>query len=237
MKPFLGALQFLTVLPVRIESGAPGTAAPWFPIVGALLGAAAAALLLAARLALPGYLPELLVVAFLVVATGALHEDGLADCADAFRSGRAPEKIHAILKDSRIGAFGAIALILSALARVEAIKQIEHHLFESFVSAFALSRAVQVYTAWTAPPYGDGLGRAFALSLSRQGVVFAMVWAAMLACAMGVFAVPAICGSAGLLLVARSYFLDRLGGVTGDCLGAISQLVELYVLILCACIW
>lgn len=238
MKPLLGAIQFLTVIPVRMSRPpAPGATAPWFPIAGALLGVISAALLLAARRMLPGALPELVTLTALVLLTGALHEDGLADCADAFRSGRPRERILAILKDSRIGAFGAIALILSLLARLEALKQIESHLFESLTAALAISRAAQVWLAWTSPPAGEGLGRAFALSLTRRGAHLALLWAALLACALGVWAAPALTGSAGVLLLARSYFVERLGGVTGDCLGAASQLVEIYVLVLCACIW
>jgi adenosylcobinamide-GDP ribazoletransferase len=238
MKPFWGAIQFLTVIPLRLGNPpALGSCAPWFPIVGAMLGLLAASLLLLLRRALPGVLPELATLSALILLTGALHEDGLADCADAFRAGRPPERILAILKDSRIGAFGAIALIVSLLARLEALKQIETHLFESLVAALALSRAAQVWLAWTTPPRGEGLGRAFALSLTRRGVYLTLLWAALIACALGVWIAPALTGSAGLLLLARSYFVERLGGVTGDCLGAIHQIVEIYVLVLCASIW
>ena len=113
MRRFLGAVQFLTVIPVRAGT-TPAEAAAFFPLVGALLGACAAAFL---NLAFPPSIGALLAVLFLVAATGGLHEDGLADVFDAFRAGRPPEKIHAILKDSRIGTYGALALIIAVLLR------------------------------------------------------------------------------------------------------------------------
>src|SRR5204862_3288051 len=93
----------------------PHRAALFFPLVGAALGAAAGGVRWAAAQVFPASMAALLALLFLIVATGALHEDGLADVFDAFRAGRSPERIHAILKDSRIGAFGVLALVIAVL--------------------------------------------------------------------------------------------------------------------------
>src|SRR5579862_755051 len=95
---FLGALQFLTILPVPGDTAPASESAVFFPLVGALLGASAAAILLTGN--------ALLAIAWLLIATGCIHEDGLADVADAFRAGRSRERILSILKDSRIGTYG-----------------------------------------------------------------------------------------------------------------------------------
>src|SRR5262245_60497906 len=104
MGRLFAAIQFLTVIPAP-AGGPPAPAAIFFPLVGATLGLAAGAIRLYAPL--PPAIAALLALVFLVAVTGALHEDGLADVADAFRAGRSPERILAILKDSRIGVYGA----------------------------------------------------------------------------------------------------------------------------------
>ena len=233
----LGALQFLTVLPIHRSTCAPGEAAAYFPLIGAGIGLTAAGLhlLLAKGVAEP--INALLTVLAMVLLSGALHEDGLADCADAFGGQRPPDKILAILKDSRIGAFGALALVFSIGLRWQAIAQTGSHLFESLVAAGALSRAAQVGLAWVTPPAGEGSGRLFALTLTTPRALTAILLAAALAAPLGVIALPALVGSAGITLIARDYFERRLGGVNGDCCGALSQIVEGYVLLLCSSIW
>src|SRR3954449_4276988 len=109
---FLGAVQFLTTLPVRRATASPGRCAVFFPLVGAAMGSAGGLLLYALRNVMPPSLAALLVLSFWALLTGGLHEDGFADVADAFRAGRSREKMFAILKDSRIGAHGALAMIL-----------------------------------------------------------------------------------------------------------------------------
>ena len=121
---FLGAIQFLTVAPVRRSVSPPGESAAFFPLVGAALGAGGGLVLYFSQALLPQAISSLIVLSFWVLVTGGLHEDGFADVADAFRAGRPREKILAILKDSRIGAHGAIALILISLVRWQALSGI-----------------------------------------------------------------------------------------------------------------
>jgi len=124
MRTFLAAVSFLTIVRVPVQDVPPGRAAIFFPLVGAILGAAGAGILIAANLVLPVSLAALLAVAFWTMISGVLHEDGLADVADAMRAGRTPEKMLAILKDSRIGTYGAVAIVLSMIARWQALQHV-----------------------------------------------------------------------------------------------------------------
>ncbi len=152
---------------------APGRAAAFFPLVGAALGLAGAGVFLLAGLALPVSLAALATVAFWTAVSGVLHEDGLADVADAVRAGRPQAQILTILKDSRIGTFGAVALILSVLARWQALESLAtDRVVEALVASQAVPRAAMVAMAWTSRPTGDGLGhRAFIYTRNARCVV------------------------------------------------------------------
>src|SRR6202022_1420700 len=126
---FLNALRFMTIVPVPSSDAA--TAPDWlsrcakyFPAVGIGIGAASAVVLLLAGAIWGPVIAALLAVATSIVVTGALHEDGLADTADGFGGGRRVEKRLAIMKDSRIGAYGAIALGFSIALRVAALTEL-----------------------------------------------------------------------------------------------------------------
>jgi adenosylcobinamide-GDP ribazoletransferase len=236
MRTFLAAVSFLTIIPVNGKSVPPGRAAIFFPVIGALLGAAGAGLFIAASLALPVSLAALLTVTFWTVISGVLHEDGLADVADAMRAGRTREKMIAILKDSRIGTYGAVAIALSLVARWQALEYVPAaHILFVCILAQAVPRAAMVALAWVSRPSGDGLGLAFTSSLTTTGAVVAI--------AQGVAASMLLGWRAGLLIVAgaylivrgaRAYFYKRIGGVNGDCLGATEQLLEIFILVLFA---
>jgi adenosylcobinamide-GDP ribazoletransferase len=213
MTALLGAFQFLTILPIGRGAVEPARAAAWFPVVGALLGAAA--------WLVPTALGKL---AFLVFITGGLHEDGLADVADAVRAGRPPERIFAILKDSRIGAHGAVALIFSILIRWQAI---EGATLPVLAASQAISRAAIVVLAHVANPAGSGLGAGFSAGVTRRAALVATTLAVAAASLCGwpqAALMPAAAGIA--IVVLRAWFHRRIGGVTGDCLGAAEQAAQ-----------
>jgi adenosylcobinamide-GDP ribazoletransferase len=237
MRTLLGAISFLTIIPVRATVAPPGRSAAFFPLVGAMLGAAGAGIYLAAERAIPASLAALLTVAFWTMISGVLHEDGLADVADALRAGRSRERMLAILKDSRIGTFGAVAIVISFLARWQAIDQLaDPRVIQIFIAAQAVPRAAMVALAWISRPVGDGLGLAFSSTLTTP--------AAVIAIAQGI-AAALLCGwrpglvivavSYGVIRVARWYFYRRIGGVNGDCLGATEQILEIFILVLFTC--
>jgi adenosylcobinamide-GDP ribazoletransferase len=235
---FLGALQFLTVFPVR-SAPSPGEAAVFFPVIGALLGAFTGGALVVLTVSVGRPLGSLLALALLSILTGCLHEDGLADVADAVRAGRTRERMLEILKDSRIGTYGAIALILSIGLRWQSLAQAANPVY-GLAAALTLSRTSLVALAALAPPVGSGLGRAFAEALSRTTIVATVSLAVVISAVMGLVIAwqtiaAMIVSTAVAVLMARWYFTRRLGGVNGDCLGATCQAVEIVNLVILAC--
>ena len=158
MMGFRAAIRFLTILPVRGGDAPPGRAAAFFPLVGAMLGAAGAGVFLLTAKAFPISIAALATVAFWAAISGVLHEDGLADVA--------------ILKDSRIGTFGAIAILLSVLARWQALEYLATpRVLATLIASQAVPRAAMVAMAWVSRPAGSGLGYALASTLSTPAAI------------------------------------------------------------------
>jgi adenosylcobinamide-GDP ribazoletransferase len=218
------ALQFLTILPVPAPNVPPGSAAVWYPAVGAIIG------LVAAAVATHSPLGATLAIVVVVVLTGGLHEDGLADICDAVRAGRTRERIFEILKDSRIGAYGATAIALSILVRWQAMSKLsEPWLWWKYVLAFAASRAAMVVLAAATPAAAPGLGETFRASLPRYAAY--LVAAQVLAVVVAISAWPAFLAAAASVVATRAWLIRRMGGVTGDGLGFQCQVTEATVLV------
>jgi adenosylcobinamide-GDP ribazoletransferase len=237
MRTFLGAISFLTIIPVRGATAKPGQAAIFFPLVGAMLGAAGAELYLAAGAVLPSEIASLMVVAFWAAISGVMHEDGLADVADALRAGRTKERMMAILKDSRIGTFGAVAIVLSLVARWQAVEHLATtRLLGVMIASQAVPRAAIVALAWISRPVGTGLGLAFSSTLTTTGAVIAIAQGVGAALVCGLRpGVVIILGAYLIIRFAQAYFYRRIGGVNGDCLGATEQTIEIFILVLFTC--
>ncbi|MEM9725243.1 MAG: adenosylcobinamide-GDP ribazoletransferase [Pseudomonadota bacterium] len=238
----LAALALLSRLPVPIDhakAGERGARAAWaYPAAGALLGGLSGGALwtLMALGVAPGPAAALGLVASALL-TGALHEDGLADAADGLGAGRDRDRALAIMRDSQIGAYGATALGLSLLARWSALAAIaavdSGAAAAACVAAGGLSRGVMALGLWRYPSArSDGLAAA-------QGR--APGWAAALAATLAALGLGAVAVSGGApihgvflaaaaALAAAGLFLRhaaaRLGGVTGDVLGAAQQIAE-----------
>jgi len=234
MRAFFGAVSFLTILRTPGESVPPGRAAVFFPTVGAILGALGAGVFIAASRVLPVSLAALLTVAFWATISGVLHEDGLADIADALRAGRTREKMLSILKDSRVGTFGAVAIVLSVIARWQALEHVPTRgVLEVCIAAQAVPRAALVALAWVSRPVGTSLGYAFSSTLTTPAALAAIGQGIVAALICGLRpGVVILGGTYAILRVARWYFYRRIGGVNGDCLGATEQIVEIFVLVL-----
>lgn len=235
---FLNALRFLTVLPVpssaAIERDWLIRSAKYFPAVGILVGIVAAGVLLLASEIWTGIVPALLSTAASVALTGALHEDGLADTADGFGGGRTTEQRLQIMKDSRIGAYGALALGFDVALRVTALSALPPWLG---AAALVGSHGVGRFAAVAAMVSLDYAGERSMTRIAHTEdsphkmeiiLATACAWAAWLP---AVFASPSA-ASAGLLagsilavgLVSCARKL--IGGYTGDVLGAIEQVFE-----------
>jgi adenosylcobinamide-GDP ribazoletransferase len=228
------AIAFLTVMPVRLRRAPPlGAAAPWFPAVGAMVGATAGAVGYVARPALGATVAAVLAVAILVVLTGALHQDGLADCADGLgaRGGGAERRL-AVMRDSAIGTFGALALGLWLLLVVTALAGLAREdAFAALVVAAATGRWGTLLHAVSAPPARrDGLGAAFAVSPVALAIA-TVIAAAVAVGAAGVAGVAALATTALAAALVSAWSRRALGGRTGDTLGAVVALAEAGVIV------
>jgi adenosylcobinamide-GDP ribazoletransferase len=246
----LYAAIFLTRLPIPWPGVPPAglfrRSLPAFPVVGALIGAAGGAVLWAGLAAgLPAGLAALAGVAAQILLTGALHEDGLADMADGLGGGRTREDKLAIMRDSRLGSYGALALGLATAARVlaaAALAGVDPRLAAAaLVAAGAASRAVPAVAATLLPPArADGLaaeelrpGPRIALSAGLIGGGLALAALAVAAGPVpGVLAGLAALGIGGLAAALPGRLAARqVGGYTGDVLGACQQAVEIAMLV------
>jgi adenosylcobinamide-GDP ribazoletransferase len=210
-----------------------------FPLVGFLIGLIGGAVLVAAKwIGLSPFLAAALAIAAVIAITGALHEDGLADAAEGFGAGRDRQARLAIMRDTRLGAFAVLALVLSVVVRIGALAAISGTFAAAgaMIAAAAYSRAVlPAVMAWFEPAKTQGLavtaGKPPAdrvLASVLLGALFALLF---LGPAAGFLAIIAGSAAAGGCAVLAKH---ELGGYTGDVLGAIQQLTEIAVLIIAA---
>jgi adenosylcobinamide-GDP ribazoletransferase len=235
----VGAARFLTRLPTPTEAAvAPDgvdRAARYFPVVGQLVGLLCAGVWLAAGRLWPGLPAAALAVGAGVLVTGALHEDGLADTADGLGGGRDREQRLAIMKDSRIGAYGALALILAVTVRIALLAGMTPWAgVLALVVAHGGARAAAVIVMTALPYSGDPraariqpppgevtwVEAAVALALGAWPLIGLGLARATLAVGL------AAAATTGMALAARRL----IGGVTGDVLGAVEQLAEVALL-------
>lgn len=247
IRPFaelLHGLRFLTRLPVpfakTVDLPPLSQSMRLFPVAGAILGALTGALLLLfSWVGLTPLLAAALAAGFGVLITGALHEDGLADTADGFGGGKTREQRLAIMRDSRIGTYGTLALGFALLARIAAFAALLElsplALMAVMVSCAAFSRALMVDLLWaTRPARSDGLS-VLAGTPGRNGAAFAIVTAAAVTLASGALLKPEsglVAIAAGLAVTAylRRLTVRLIGGQTGDVCGAVQVLSEIAML-------
>jgi adenosylcobinamide-GDP ribazoletransferase len=227
------AVAFLTVIPVRLrgEAGALGAAAAWFPAVGALVGALAGATRLLAGPLLGPTVASILALVVLVAVTGALHQDGLADCADGLGVRGDRERRLDVMRDSAIGTFGALALVAWAALMVAALAALDdEEAAGALVTAAVAGRWAVLVHATTAPPARpDGLGASF--DVCAMALVLATVVAIVGAILLEgpVDGLAAVAAAAIAALVASAHARRSLGGRTGDTLGATVAVAEVAV--------
>lgn len=233
---FLCALQFLTRLPAPALAGFEDSwitrSAKYFPLVGQIVGALSAAVLLLAGEVWQGSVPLLLAITAGILITGAFHEDGLADTADGLGGGRDAAHRLAIMKDSRIGAFGALALVLLLALKVAALTPFRLEvaallLIASHGAGRAAAVVVMRLMAYAGDPAASKI-KPVPAGVSTGEVVFALIFAAwpLLLLPPPLALVGVIVGAvlaAAIALAARRL----VAGYTGDILGAVEQLFEL----------
>ncbi len=238
MNDLRAAFGLLTRLPVGSGAIRPDLArCVWaFPVVGLVVnGLAAAVFWGATRIGMPPMLAACWALVVMMLLTGGLHEDGLADTADGFGGGRTPARKLEIMRDSRIGSYGALALMMALLIRASAIAAIAHPI--TLLPVGMLGRAAMILPLRLLPPARhDGLGAAVrrpslanvAAGLMLAGIATLAVLPLRTAATAGVAAVVA---ALVLTRLARS----QIGGHTGDVLGATELITECAVFTVIAC--
>lgn len=256
---FLSSVRYNTriIVPSWVEHSDEylNSSSRYFPLVGWIVGTATWFVLWVSDLSLTREISIVLAMAVSVLVTGAFHEDGFTDVCDGFGGGWTKEKILEIMKDSRIGAFGTIGIILVLLLKFVCYKSLEEFsievLFITILSSHSSSRFWSLFTAKTLSYVReDQLSKAKPIiqTLKTYNVVIAGIWglAPWLLFfhneylpsdrVFGFLLYPFLLQTFGYLYL-RSFYKKWLGGYTGDCLGAVQQVTELLYLIGIVAAW
>src|SRR6266850_2944958 len=233
IRRFLIAVQFLTRLPVPQTLSSSGTdigkAAACFPLVGVIVGGGAALVFATLQRILPLPASVLCAVIFAAFLTNGFHEDGLADSFDGFGGGWTKDRVLEIMRDSRIGTYGTLALIFVILGKLTFLSSLPpRQIWRWFIIAHTASRwTILPLCAWLPYARAEGQGKLVAKQVGALEVVTAtatllvafllLPWRAALA---------ALLVTNLVTLLSGLYFRARLQGMTGDCLGAANQLTE-----------
>ncbi|HEX4344850.1 MAG TPA: adenosylcobinamide-GDP ribazoletransferase, partial [Solirubrobacteraceae bacterium] len=228
------ALTFLTVIPIRPRRGVAadlGRAAVWFPAVGALVGLLAGAVRTCSAALFGPAVASVLALVVLVAVTGALHQDGLADCADGLGVRGDRKRRLAVMRDSAIGAFGTLALLGWALLLVGALATLsDHAALRALVTAAIVGRwAALVHATATATARADGLGASFTVARAPLIVASAATIVAAVLIDGPVDGLASVAAGAAVAGIASAWARRALGGRTGDTLGATVALAEVAV--------
>lgn len=246
---FFAALRFFTRLPVPAWVGHSQDqldhAARYFPLVGILVGAIGAAVTELAVLALPIGLAVLLGMVATILATGAFHEDGFADACDGFGGGWDKAQVLAIMKDSRVGSYAVTGLGLLLLAKWNALLEIDAAFGPPFLAlalvaghaASRLGSTALLHFLDYVRDNDDARAKPLARRLTAGELALATA-CGLVPCLLlpPAAALAALAGVALATVLAARYFVRRIGGYTGDCLGAAQQAGELafYLGLLCS---
>lgn len=239
IRNFVTALQFLTIVTFskkhRVEEADLARSMPYFPVVGFLLGV----LIVYSDKALEWVFPHTIANAWLLIIylvfTRALHIDGLADMLDGFMGGRDSETRLSIMRDSRIGTAGVLGIVFSLLLKYLSLNNLfGEEKAAALLTAPVLGRWSQTIMVFRANYSRErGMGRAFVGHLRLGGLIAATVVAAGLSVFVGARSAVVVMPSvAAFTLIARRFIVGGIGGVTGDTIGAVSEMNEVIVLLL-----
>lgn len=235
MKRFLIALQFLTILPIKIKSEIKeedvGRALFYFPLSGVLIGLALAAVALFLRF-LPGLVAAACLLVVSIFITGGIHVDGFADTCDGFYGRRPKKEILEIMRDSRIGVMGAVGVVLLLLLKFVLFSGIpKDFLWKAIIMMCCFARWAQ--TAGCLLPYArsEGKAAAFIKYARRADVITGGVFVLFIFSALwGIKGIAIFFSSLVVLALFIYYVRHKIGGMTGDTLGAANEIAEISAL-------
>jgi len=239
VRDFLQALSFLTIFPfgrdLASEDRVLASSMAFFPLVGLLIGLLSALGYYLLSFLFPRPLVLWLTIGLPALLTGGLHLDGFADTIDGLASGGTREKILDVMRDSRIGAFGVISLILLIGAKYLALDQIStSSIPHSLILMAAMGRNSMVLVCYRSPyaRSGEGLGKPFTENLGAREIIFSLISVFGIALLfMGIKGIVVFAGIGLFSLGYRLFFIKKLCGVTGDILGAANEMAEFLCLI------
>ena len=240
---FRASFTFLTRIPVGGFPYPPQTwkwISIWFPLVGLILGLIGSAIFFVLPESLSFFNRAAIIVAVGLLLTGGFHEDGLADTADALGGAYDRDRVMLILKDSRIGAFGGIAIVMAVLMRIGLLENLGEQMMWGLILGQSLSRANSTMQL-AIFPYAerkDGVSKSKDVAVSG-GIQFlvATLWTAGILAGASYFGleIRTLCAIVAVMLGVLLYlgwrFMKRAGGLTGDFLGTTQQVTEICILV------
>ena len=238
---FFTALQYFTRIPcpshVYHNPNIMGKSLRYLPLVGWLVGSLSGAILVISNRFLTTPIASVAGIMLAIIITGAIHEDGLADTCDGFGGGWNKEQILKIMKDSRIGSFGGIGICFALLIKFTAISELASRNINKtamiIICAHAVSRLAIIVLKHNLLYVSDpenAKSSPFNIPFDTTGFVIAMALGTLplfLFQAWIVWAIPAILVL--IILLMKNYFKKWIGGYTGDCLGAVQQITEIFI--------
>lgn len=244
MKSLIAAFQFLTVCPfvsrIACDERDIGRSTPWFPLVGLLVGAAVALLDRGVSLLFPPLLSSVIAVVALIAASGGLHMDGLADTADGFLSSRPRERMLEIMRDSRTGAMGVLGILCVFSLKVAAVASAPAALRWQALLLMPFAGRCSMVIQLALLPYArtGGLCSVFVQNARRLDVILTLI----ILCAVsgwigGLFGLYAAGASVATVVLFSLWCRNKIGGFTGDTLGAGCEGVELIPALVAAVCW
>jgi adenosylcobinamide-GDP ribazoletransferase len=239
MRLYSIALQFLTIIPlpfrVRCEKADLGRSMALFPLVGLTIGSLLVAGDFLFSLLLPRGVVDLLLIVFMTVLTGALHLDGVADVSDGLAARGDRERFLTVMKDPNTGAVGAVGVVLILLLKYQALVAIAEDVkWEALLLFPMMARFAQVlFTVGSRRARIDGLGSLFIEGTGAFQLVVAGLISFLLSVLLFKFqGLMLVAGVSAAVLALKLWFHRRLGGITGDVIGFVSEIAEVLTLLL-----
>jgi adenosylcobinamide-GDP ribazoletransferase len=234
---FLAALRFLTIVPLTWRSDQDGRFFPaalvWFPVIGLLIGCVCASLISCLTPFFPPQVVAVAAIVLLAAVSGCLHLDGLADSGDGLLSARSRERILEIMRDSRSGAMGVIAIVVVLLGKYAALSSLSVPILLFTLIAMPIAGRCAIVLTMACLPYarqGEGLGRLFYSPATRLNALWALaLLVSVLACGGWLMILPVLLAVAVTVSLFSLWCRSKIGGATGDTLGAVCELTELMV--------
>ncbi|MBI3307156.1 MAG: adenosylcobinamide-GDP ribazoletransferase [Candidatus Omnitrophica bacterium] len=234
---FMEALRFLTIFPIPLPKGARRHSASalahsmlFFPLVGLCIGFISLGVYFIFKSHIPYTISNLFLLIIPVILSGGLHLDGFADFLDGFCSGKNKEEMFKIMKDSRIGTFGAAGLVLLLLIKYQLLMELP--LKEAvFLMALASSRWIQVALCFFLPAAkpSEGLGREVAHKVGVRELTGASIFLFLMTIWLQGLGLILFVGLVLFLALVSWIFVQRFGGITGDLIGAASEMTEIMI--------